>query len=131
MRKYPAENWKRLGTWVHDARLRAGYSDIKDWAARVSRSPRMMQGLERGEPVGPKTLKGVAQALGVGMDVLIDTLSDEERGVPVGPRPTMDELLAEIERLKLLLGVTEGESVHLSLTDDAEAVKARDPNTHQ
>ncbi|WP_338182967.1 hypothetical protein [Jatrophihabitans sp.] len=63
MRKYPAENWEWLGQWIHDARVVAGYSDTKKWAAAVGRSPRQLLGLERGEQVGTGTIEAVAKAL--------------------------------------------------------------------
>lgn len=65
MQKYPNDHWKALGKWVGEARLQAGYLDMKDWAAEVGRSVRQLQGLERGDEVGPKTIARIAAVLGV------------------------------------------------------------------
>lgn len=61
--RHSVTDWKRLGTAVQAARLRARYDDMKDWAALVGRSTRQMQGLERGEQVGAPTLRLVETAL--------------------------------------------------------------------
>lgn len=65
MRKYPEENWRHLGRWIHDARIQGGTVDMNEWAERVGRSTRQLRGLERGESVGPKTIEAVANALGI------------------------------------------------------------------
>lgn len=65
MKKYPAAHWEALGSWVNVARHQADYADTKKWADAVGRSTRMLLGLERGEPVGAKTLEAIAEALGV------------------------------------------------------------------
>lgn len=64
MRKYPAENWKLFGASVHDLRMRQGYRDMRSWSDAVGRSDRVLLGLERGEPVGAKTIEAIAKALG-------------------------------------------------------------------
>lgn len=76
MRKYPAENWKRLGRWVYDNRVRAGYTDTKEWADEVGRSTRQLLGLERGEQVGAGTIESVARALEVDPGVLFSKLAE-------------------------------------------------------
>jgi transcriptional regulator with XRE-family HTH domain len=76
VKRYPEENWKALGEWVADARAQSGLSDTKAWATAVGRSSRMLLGLERGEPVGPKTIEAVGQALGVEPWALFGILSD-------------------------------------------------------
>lgn len=63
MRKHSAEDWRRLGRRVYQARIRAGYSDTQQWATAVGRSTRMLLGLERGEAVGNGTLDLVAATL--------------------------------------------------------------------
>lgn len=78
MRKYPAENWIRLGHRVHDLRIQVGHVDTKLWAEEVGRSSRQLLGLERGEPVGPKTLERVAKALYVSPWSLYAVLIGEE-----------------------------------------------------
>lgn len=65
MKRYPAEHWKALGDWVSRGRHQAGYSDTKKWAEAVGRSTRMLLGLERGEPVGAKTIEAISEVLGV------------------------------------------------------------------
>lgn len=65
MKSYPVEHWKALGEWVSVARHQSDYSDMKKWAAAVGRSTRMLQGLERGETVGAKTIEAIAEVLGV------------------------------------------------------------------
>lgn len=82
MRKYPDIKWQRLGRWVHDTRLQAGLSDMDEWARVVGRSTRQLRGLERGEPVGPKTIELVAEALGVEAWYLFGVLAEDE--VPSG-----------------------------------------------
>ncbi|WP_292605903.1 hypothetical protein [Nocardioides sp. REDSEA-S30_B4] len=78
MKTYSPEHWRALGSWVAGARVQAGYSDTKKWAATVGRSTRQVLGLERGEAVGPKTIEAVAQALGVAAWALYDTLETGE-----------------------------------------------------
>ncbi|VXB83489.1 hypothetical protein [Aeromicrobium sp. 9AM] len=63
MKKYSADNWRKLGRRVYQARIRAGYTDTQTWADAVGRSTRMLLGLERGEAVGNGTLDLVAAAL--------------------------------------------------------------------
>lgn len=102
MRFYSSENWVELGKWVHDARLRAGITDMKVWAEKVERSVRQVQGLERGEPVGEKTLVNVAKALEVELSVLIDILSGRKDDTvqASAASPKVRDVLAEIERLQ-------------------------------
>lgn len=78
MRKYPAENWKRLGRWVYDNRVRGGYTDTKEWAEAVGRSTRQLLGLERGEPVGAGTINRVADALTLPASMLFAILAGED-----------------------------------------------------
>lgn len=65
MPNYPIEHRKALGEYVRQMRAERGYADLEEWKAAVGRSDRYLLGLERGEPAGPKTIKAVAQALGV------------------------------------------------------------------
>lgn len=74
MRKYPREHWQALGDLVGTARHQAGYSDTKRWAEAVGRSSRMLLGLERGEPVGPKTIEAIAETLGIANWSLFEVL---------------------------------------------------------
>lgn len=80
MRDYPAENWKALGQWVHDARMQVSdWRDMKTWASLVGRSDRQLRGLERGEPVGVGTIEAVSRALGVEDWHLMNILTTGER----------------------------------------------------
>lgn len=83
MRSYPSENWVQLGQWVHDARLRAGLTDFDEWARKVERSVRQLQGLERGEPVGEKTLQNVAAVLRQDFGLIVDILAGTRRDVTI------------------------------------------------
>lgn len=78
MRKYPKENWKALGAWIHDARMQGGpeFRDMSAWAKKVGRSERQLYGLERGESVGEKTLEAVAEALYIDPRFLFARLAD-------------------------------------------------------
>jgi hypothetical protein len=61
------EDWKRLGEAVRLARRRhpsGEFVDMKRWARRVGRSSRLLQGLERGEPVGADTRERIEAVLG-------------------------------------------------------------------
>lgn len=58
---------------------------MKEWALQVERSTRQLQGLERGEPVGEKTLQRVALTLGRELSVLIDLLAETEELSSVSP----------------------------------------------
>lgn len=78
MKSYPPENWKALGEWVSVARHQAGYSDTKRWAHVVGRSTRMLLGLERGEPVGAKTIEAISEALGVANWAVFEILDSGE-----------------------------------------------------
>lgn len=95
MKKYPAENWERLGRWVYEARHQAGFSDTKVWAEAASRSSRMLLGLERGEPVGAGTLQAVADALGVAAWGVFARLSDPDAVENLG-----DLEAHEVQRLR-------------------------------
>lgn len=98
-----------------------GDRDMEAFAKRVGRSTRQLRGLERGEPVGPKTLELVAVALGISPWYVFSLLSDPDfrgrepvtadaiaakarRDSELGEQPTSlsayndDELLAEIRR---------------------------------
>ena len=74
MKKYPREHWQALGDLVGTARHQAGYSDTKRWAEAVGRSSRVLLGLERGEPVGPKTIEAIAETLGIANWSLFEAL---------------------------------------------------------
>ena len=77
MRKYPEENWKALGRWLHDARMEyLEYREMRRFADVVGRSTRQLQGLERGEPVGVKTLEAVSAALGIASWYVLGRLAD-------------------------------------------------------
>lgn len=79
MRDYPEENWKALGRWVHDQRVRvAAWRDVREWAKAVGRSDRQLRGLERGERVGIGTLDAVARVLDVDVSMLLDILAARE-----------------------------------------------------
>ncbi len=96
MRKYPEENWKRLGEWVGDQRRQAGYTATTTWAAKVGRSSRVVLGLERGEPAGDKTIRAVATALGLDTRPFYRILAGDN------PWPeTRADLLAELEASNL------------------------------
>jgi len=92
--KYPEENWKTLGAWIKRRRLSAGFADLAEWSAAIKRSTRQARGLERGEPVGPKTLQAVADQLLDGdpgpLYDLLDPAGNEEE-----QRFLNDVLLAE------------------------------------
>lgn len=77
---------------------------MKAWADRVERSTRQLQGLERGEPVGEKTLANVARALNRDLAVLIDILAEDDESLP---RPDF----------------TAGAIDPLDIEDDAEAMQ--------
>lgn len=107
-------DWKRLGTAVQSARIRAGWEDMTDWVDAVGRSSRVLLGLERGETTGAVTLRRIEELLhwrpGYADVLLADPNADlapevtreVERGVtpPSGPREldeyTTEELLDEI-----------------------------------
>lgn len=74
MKKYPREHWQALGDLVGKTRHQAGYTDTRAWADAVGRSSRMLLGLERGEPVGPKTIEAIAEALGMANWSLFEVL---------------------------------------------------------
>lgn len=97
MRTYPEENWKRLGEWVHDARVQAGLSDTTKWAARVGRSTRVLLGLERGEPVGAKTIEAVAEALGVANWAVFQVLTHGDATSDPWRQPDVEEARATYE----------------------------------
>lgn len=80
MRKYPTAHWKALGAEVNTSRMQAGYTDTAKWAEAVGRSSRMLLGLERGEPVGAKTIEAIAEALGVANWSLFQVLDTGRRG---------------------------------------------------
>lgn len=99
MRNFSAENWKVLGRWVQTCRLARGHSDMDTWAQMVGRSTRQLQGLERGERVGPKTLENVAKALGVEVATIYEVL--ESRVSPAldpGPVTTNETLFQRLSR---------------------------------
>jgi hypothetical protein len=50
---------------------------MREWSAKVGRSTRILEGLERGEQVGPKTITLVADGLGIDPDVLFRILELE------------------------------------------------------
>lgn len=58
-----AEDWKRLGELVREARMQAGHRSTERWAHLVGRSTRVVQGLERGERQGNGTLQRIEAAL--------------------------------------------------------------------
>jgi hypothetical protein len=78
MKKYSADNWRKLGRRVNLARIKAGYSDTQEWADAVGRSSRMLLGLERGEPVGSGTIDRVAITLGWNPEEPYDVLDGVE-----------------------------------------------------
>ncbi|MFC0623693.1 hypothetical protein [Kribbella deserti] len=80
MQEYDSHGWQRLGRLVRAARVKAGYAESREWAARVGRSTRMLLGLERGEPVGDATLARVAESLGWPIERIYEAL-----GEPAGP----------------------------------------------
>jgi hypothetical protein len=92
------EDWIRLGRAVKDARKRAGYRDMKIWAGKVGRSTRMLQGLERGEPVGGGTLELVEDALERHRGWTLDLLAG---GEPVGPVGDAPGFVAKTERTQV------------------------------
>jgi hypothetical protein len=107
-------DWKRLGTAVQSARLRAGWDDMADWVDAVGRSSRVLLGLERGETTGAGTLRRIEELLhwrpGYADVILTDESADlapglaraVEKGVapPSGPRSldeyTTEQLLDEV-----------------------------------
>ncbi len=91
MNQYDDDAWLRLGRAVKRARLEAGYSDTKRWAAAVGRSSRMLLGLERGEPVGDGTLDRVAIALKWAQETPYRFLADPEFGKPDETGRTPDD----------------------------------------
>lgn len=119
MKNYPVEHWKALGEWVSVARHQAGYSDTKRWAAEVGRSTRMLQGLERGEAVGAKTIEAIAEALGVANWSLFAIL-DRGAEVEVEWSPTnVNEARARYEA-ETGLEADDGDSNLLTYITDAE-----------
>lgn len=89
MRKYPAENWKRLGEWLHDARMESPeYRDVEKFSKAIGRSSRQVRGLERGEQVGVGTLEAYAQGLGISSWYVFARLADPETpgGAHLDPR---------------------------------------------
>ena len=56
-------DWKRLGTAVQAARIRAGWEDMSDWVDAVGRTSRVLLGLERGETTGAVTLRRIEELL--------------------------------------------------------------------
>lgn len=109
-------DWKRLGLAVQGARMRQpDLRDMNEWASVVGRSPRLLQGLERGERVGAPTLRLIEEILKwrtgyaevILSDPSADTSPDRPRAaagnsdpLPVEARPldefTTDELLEEV-----------------------------------
>jgi len=73
MTKYPIEHWRTLGRYVQRQRLRIE-PDMHEWAGKVGRSTRHLEGLERGEQVGSKTIILVADGLGVDPDFMFAIL---------------------------------------------------------
>lgn len=99
MEKYAAENWQELGRWVQRSRLGAGISDVKEWAELVGRSTRQLQGLERGEPVGSKTLELVAAKLGSDLPDLYEILNGGPGAARADPQVGVDPSESIIQRL--------------------------------
>jgi hypothetical protein len=56
-------DWKRLGTAIQSARVRAGWEDMSDWVDAVGRTSRVLLGLERGESTGAVTLRRIEELL--------------------------------------------------------------------
>ena len=75
--RYSPSDWQRLGRAVYTARMkRAAYRDINNWCDAVGRTSRTLYGLERGEPVGPKTITSIEAALGWPEDFAYTVLSN-------------------------------------------------------
>lgn len=112
MKKYPAENWKALGRWIYEARMQGPDDrDMDEWAKRVGRSTRQLRGLERGEPVGAKTLELVADALGIEQWYLFGRLADPDAPNGVFLRPS------DIEQMKESHAADAGRAPISALTD--------------
>lgn len=94
--EYSADDWRRLGRAVHAERLRRGWSDTKEWAARVGRSTRVVLGLERGEPVGRSTLARVENALGWAPGRAWSILAGDGSVTEQNPRPAAETTQAGV-----------------------------------
>lgn len=117
MKKYPAENWKALGRWIYEARMQGPDDrDMDEWSKKVGRSTRALRGLERGEPVGPKTLELVADALGLEQWYLFGRLADPQApsGVALRPRDVdrMKRVQAEDSVSPVLADISDHELVN-------------------
>lgn len=105
VKKYARDDWQRLGHLVQAARLAEGW-DTQEWSEIVGRSDRVLLGLERGEPVGQRTLRLIEDALGWDAGEAsralaghADPPSQRARGGTASPEDLSDEqLLAEVAR---------------------------------
>jgi len=72
---YELANRRILASYIKEHRRRPVKITMNEWAAKVGRSTRTMQAVERAEAVGPDTYVLMADALGVEPDVVFDILS--------------------------------------------------------
>lgn len=106
MKKHTPEHWRILGRYIQRQRLHIE-PDMREWAAKIGRSTRVLQGLERGEPQGMNTVTLVAVALDVHPEVLFGIL---ETGKTPGGQATvptehdtaelLTQVLAEMRALR-------------------------------
>lgn len=100
-------DWKRLGTAVQAARIRAGHDDMAEWADRVGRSTRVLLGLERGESTGAATLRRIEDVLAWPVGHADRILSDE-RAETAPDRFTGDEATDAAEQMRQQLNPSLG-----------------------
>ncbi len=100
MKNVGVDQWRAFGRLVHAERMKQGYGDVVVWADRVGRSTRVIYGLERGEPIGAKTLLAVGEALGWSVEATYDALES-------GKLPTTFGEVIETARAQTLKGASD------------------------
>lgn len=101
---YELANRRILARYIKSKR-RAMKITMIEWAAKVGRSTRTMQGVERGDAQGSETYVLTAEALGVDPEVVFaildsGTLPTNPVAAPTPPEQIVAELVARIERLE-------------------------------